>query len=221
MPQIIIADNAKAFTSKAFIEFLKKFNVQIRYNSFYHPQHNFVERSNKTIGNFLRCFCNDNHRHWDAHIPELQHALRTATNEVTGYTPYFLVFGREIVTQPSDYEIAAENFSSADSYSTSHMSMLEDRTNHFQEALKRIKINHTKNKTRYDKDRTTTSFEVGDLVLKRVFGLSDASKHVSAKLLPRFEQCLIFAKRSDLSYDLVDMDGKYVGNYHVKDIYEL
>lgn len=65
--------------------------------------------------------------------------------------------------------------------------------------------------------------EVGDVVFKRAYGLSDASKHISAKLLPRFEQCVVvgMGKRSNLAYDLSDMDDKYIVNYHIKDIHEL
>lgn len=214
IPETIIADNAKVFTCKAFMEFLNKYNVRIRYNSYYHPQHNFVERTNKTIGNMLRCYCRDNHRHWDARLPELQLALRTATNEITGYTPYFLVFGREFMHNPVEYSLLLNCSSDI------HIAALQDRTNHFKLVLERIRSNHAKNKAVYDKKRTHKEFEVGDVVFRRVFGLSDASKNISAKLLPRFEMNIIAAKHSALSYELVDMNSKPMGNYHIKDIFE-
>lgn len=149
VPQtLLIADDAKVITCKAFLAFLAKYGVNIKYNSYYHTQHNFVERTNKTIGNMLRCYCKDNQRLWDSNIPQLQLALRTVTNEITGYTPHFLVLGREMIMNTSDYNLLVDDKANkpTDQFSKTHIDALEDRTSHFKTALTQIKLNHSKNK---------------------------------------------------------------------------
>ncbi|CAH1381955.1 unnamed protein product, partial [Tenebrio molitor] len=61
----------------------------------YHPQVNFVERSNRTVGTAIRSYV-DTHDNWDAEIPKIQHAINTARHEITGFSPTFLNFARHV-----------------------------------------------------------------------------------------------------------------------------
>lgn len=57
VPQIIICDNGTQFVGKVFKNLVEKYNVQkIWLNAKYHPQCNFVERSNKTVGTAIRSY---------------------------------------------------------------------------------------------------------------------------------------------------------------------
>lgn len=48
------------------------------------------------------------HRRWDEYIPQLQLAYNTAKQEATGYTPAFLIHGRELQRpHPEDRRVAA------------------------------------------------------------------------------------------------------------------
>lgn len=90
IPKTIIIDNGKQFSSKLFKKLADNHGVQnIFFNCYYHPQNNPTERENKVIGAAIRSYISDNHKHWDKHLKEIQVALRTATNSVTGYTPFF------------------------------------------------------------------------------------------------------------------------------------
>lgn len=106
VPEVVIADNGPQFISNDFKNLMSKYGIQkLWYNSRYHPQNNFTERTNKTIGSAIRSYIIDNHRHWDKYLPEITLAIRTAVHEITGYTPFFLNFGREYVSSPSEYRL--------------------------------------------------------------------------------------------------------------------
>lgn len=62
-------------------------------------------------------------------------------------------------------------------------------------------------------------FVVGDKVLKRNYVLSDASKHFSASLAPKFVGPFTVKKCLGLNvYELADNEGQSVGKWHVKDL---
>lgn len=61
------------------------------------------------------------------------------------------------------------------------------------------------------------SFKVGDIVYRRNFINSDATKNISAKLSPKYLRCQVIDKISDLVYRLQDDNG-HVGTFHIKDI---
>ncbi|CAG9129442.1 unnamed protein product [Plutella xylostella] len=67
----------------------------------YSPQINTVERYNKTIMTCVSTFVDNDHRAWDTNIPKIQFAINNSVNESTGYTPSFLVYGRNYVRAKS------------------------------------------------------------------------------------------------------------------------
>ena len=54
-----------------------------------------VERMVKVVGNLIATFC-QSYREWDRNLPLLTLAYRSSIHEVTGYTPNFIMTGREV-----------------------------------------------------------------------------------------------------------------------------
>ena len=70
--------------------------VQKTRTSPYHPQSDgLIERFNRTLLNMLSIAAVENERDWDLRVPLLMLAYRTSTQESTGCTPFYLMFGRE------------------------------------------------------------------------------------------------------------------------------
>lgn len=218
VPEIVIMDNGRQFVSHELMKLFDTYQIRkLWYNSFYHPQNNFTERYNRTLGNCLRAYCQDEHRHWDAHIAKIQLALRTAIHSVTGYSPFFLNFGRDYVAAGNEYEELRDEMKVTVRQYAKHLEKFTCVANEVQIRMQKA---YTKNKKNYDRGRVRVTFDVGDLVMRRNFALSNASQFVSAKLLPKYVPLFIMKRTSDTTYDLKDQDGSFVGNYHVRDFFK-
>ncbi|KAF9404508.1 hypothetical protein HW555_011243 [Spodoptera exigua] len=66
--------------------------------------------------------------------------------------------------------------------------------------------------------RKSFEFNIGDIVYKRAYVLSDKDKHFSKKLAPKYIKCRVIQKLSPLVYVLEDMSGKNLGTWHIKDL---
>ena len=104
IPRVVLSDNGKVFISKEMKKFFSDYKIPTIFNTpYYTPQINTVERYNRTLNSMLIAFAHKNQRTWDTHLSELQFALNAARSEASGYSPNFLVFGREIVVSGEVY----------------------------------------------------------------------------------------------------------------------
>lgn len=95
-PRTILSDGAQAFNSQLLQEIYTIINAKKITITPYNPQHNGqVERFNHTLVNMLSMFVNRFQTDWDQYINACQFAYRSAINSTTGYSPFYLVYGRE------------------------------------------------------------------------------------------------------------------------------
>jgi transposase InsO family protein len=108
VPNSIITDNGSQFTGRKLLEFCDKFHIRVDWAAVAHPQTNGqVERANGMILQGLkpRVFdrLNKSDRKWLQELPAVVWSLRTTPSRATGFTPFFLVYGAEVVL-PKDLE---------------------------------------------------------------------------------------------------------------------
>ena len=95
VPAYLISDQGKAFTGHIITHLCDLYGVKRLRTSPYHAQTNGqVERMNQTIIRMIGKLEEDKKACWSEHLPELLLAYNATCSTVTGYSPYYLLFGR-------------------------------------------------------------------------------------------------------------------------------
>lgn len=98
-PSYVITDRGKAFTARLLEEVFQLSQTHHRKTTAYHPQSNgLTERLNKTIADMLAMYVDVRHKTWDEILPYVTFAYNTAVQETTRFTPFRLVYGRDVQT---------------------------------------------------------------------------------------------------------------------------
>jgi RNase H-like domain found in reverse transcriptase/Integrase zinc binding domain/Reverse transcriptase (RNA-dependent DNA polymerase)/Integrase core domain len=214
-PQEIICDNGSQFRGKIFKDLLNRYTVKPLFSANYHAQNNPVERVNAVIEDSIRVYLGEDQREWDEHLPKIICAINTAVHSATKFTPHFLVFGREMKIDGHDYCTTAPPDPS--NFVTQR---LADMTKVKEIVIANINKAHKNSEKRYNLRKRTKNYNVGDIVYKKNFKLSNASKQYSAKLGNRHIKCVITKRVGSNTYQLADYDTKKdVGVFSSKDFF--
>ncbi|XP_046678255.1 uncharacterized protein LOC124366050 [Homalodisca vitripennis] len=219
VPDFVIFDNGSEFIGPPIRNLMQEYKAKTIFTPRHHPQANPTERINRTIGNMLRSYVKENHRHWDAKISQIGCALRTGVNEATGFSPVFLMFGREIALAGEGSGNLHEEDLPRCADVDLHQQRLRRLREVFIEVKSRMRKAFEKNTEKYNLRRREQQFQEGQRVWKRNFALSDAASFKSAKLFPKFVGPFIIKKKlSSGTYTLQTTEGKDIGNWHTADL---
>ena len=151
--------------SKLVAALCSMFAVKRHCTSAYHPQTNAsCERMNITIGQALRAYVKDDQSDWPSMLPGILMAYRmTPAMRSTDFSPYFLVFGHDMLT-PIDTEIMPpENVPKT--YEQHLKQTIENLRLARSLAKENVNRNIDKNKEAYDANAKEPNFKVGQTVL--------------------------------------------------------
>ncbi|UYV64718.1 hypothetical protein LAZ67_3001747 [Cordylochernes scorpioides] len=158
-PRFLISDRGSQFTSNLMKEVMKMCKVKHCFTTSYHPQTNgLTERLNRTLINMISMYVNTDQKNWDEILPFITHAYNTTIQETTGYSPFFLLFGREPMSLLDDENIPMDDY---DEYIENYLDKIA-RTR--QVVIKNTEKTQERMKRNYDKKHNERIYEPGHLV---------------------------------------------------------
>ena len=95
-PEQLHTDQGRQFKSTVIAEVCKLLGIAKIRTTPYHPQGNgLVERFNRTLLAMLATAVQERPFEWEEHLRHLCMAYNTSVHPTTGYTPFYLMFGRQ------------------------------------------------------------------------------------------------------------------------------
>ena len=97
VPQEFLMDQGSNFTSQLLAELYRLLHIHPIRTSPYHPQTDgLVEQFNQTLKSMLRKAITDERKDWDKLVPYLLIAYREVPQASTGFSPFELLYGRNV-----------------------------------------------------------------------------------------------------------------------------
>uniref|UniRef100_A0A2N9I023 Uncharacterized protein n=1 Tax=Fagus sylvatica TaxID=28930 RepID=A0A2N9I023_FAGSY len=211
IPWAVISDNGTQFEGKLFKGFCSELGIRNFFSSPGYPQSNGqAEVSNKVILDGIKKRLEEAKGRWVEELPSVMWTHRTTKRRSTGETPFALAYGVEAViplevglptTRTTEFDVD-ENESSL----RMDLNLVEERRDM---ATIRLASYQHQMKRGYDKNIRPRSFQVGDLVLRKV--VANTRNPNDGKLGPNWEgpyQVTSFAWSRSIQ---VDRFGREIG----------
>ena len=169
VPREVLSDQGKQFTSDLMKEVSRILSIKQLTTTPYHPACNgLVERFNGTLKSMLRKLCDEQPKQWNRYVPALLFAYRDTVQDTTGFSPFQLLYGRQvrgplsILRELWTKEVEDDEVKSTYQYVVDLRTRLEDTCKLAQEAIQK---NSAKYKSYADSKAKDRQFQKGDEVL--------------------------------------------------------
>ncbi|XP_055622246.1 uncharacterized protein K02A2.6-like [Toxorhynchites rutilus septentrionalis] len=210
VPEVVLTDNGTQFVSKPFQELLAKYHITHWKTPSYHPQINDSERANRVIVTAIRATIKKDHKEWSNNIQSIANAIRNSVHEATRYTPFFTVFGRNMVTDGREYSRLRDTNAPYESITNSEREKL------YSEVRENLKAAFQKHSKHYNlrSNANCPKYSVGEKVLKKNTEHSDKGKGYCAKLAAKYIPATVKRIAGENCYELMDDKGKKLGVFN-------
>ncbi|XP_062372262.1 retrovirus-related Pol polyprotein from transposon 412 isoform X1 [Sardina pilchardus] len=175
LPARIHSDQGRDFESRLIKELLRTLGIRKSRTTPYHPQGDpQPERFNRTLLSMLGTLRDTHKRQWSRHVSQLVHAYNSTKNDATGFSPYYIMFGRE-ARLPIDVCFGTDG-QDAVSHSRYVEELKRDLQSAYELAAKSATQVHLRNKRNYERVLRNQVLSKGDRVLLKNLGLKGKHK---------------------------------------------
>jgi hypothetical protein len=194
-PARILSDQGRDFESKLIKEVCQLAGIDKIRTTPYRPSSNPVERLNRSVISLLRSLEEEQKLNWQQHLPAAMHAYNCCIHSSTGYSPYFLFFGRH-PRLPVDLAFGIDVERKKKGSTIQYVRSLKDQLlSAYRNALENTRKARQKNKVRYDSSAFAAELMTGDRVLVRKLG-----PRLDSKISDKWEKdvYVVLSKANDL-----------------------
>ena len=166
LPEHLISDRDPRWTSEFWRAIARELNLHLSLSSSHHPQHDGqTEIVNQTVETMLRAFVNTDRSSWAKWLPFVNHAYNTSVHSSTGYSPHFLLYGKEASTELDILAQSTPHIPRPRNALDHASNFLHDLSYHRERAREALAYAQEQAARAYNKGRRIETFEEGDLVL--------------------------------------------------------
>lgn len=165
-PSKIHHDQGKEFENILFRKLQDYCGIHHSRTSPYHPQANPAERFNRTLLGMLHTLGESQKSRWKEHLNKVVHAYNSTVHEATGFSPFFLLFGRE-PTLPVDLMFPKQGTTrnqSPTGYAEKWRDVMQEA---YAIAMQNLKKSARRGQKNYNRRAWSSALEPGDHVLVR------------------------------------------------------
>ena len=175
-PARLHSDQGRNFESKVIKELCALGGIEKSLTTPYHPMGNGqCERFNRTLLEMLGTLETDQKVDWKTYVAPLVHMYNSTQHDTTGFSPYYLLFGRE-PRLPIDLLLPSPDTAGAKTFS-GYIEGLRERLKHAHQVVQaRLKGKGEASQKWYSKKVRGASLQPGDQVLLRQIGLQGKNK---------------------------------------------
>ena len=176
LPERIISDRDSLFTSHFWKKLHALLNIELRLSSAFHPQTDgSTERANRTMTQMLRQCVGARQKDWVTKLPAIEFAMNSARSSTTGFTPFYLNYGRNpspMIWKGEEVYPGVRQFAEnmKDAIMCAHDAIIASRVQHTVQA---------------NRKRSLATFQEGDLVYLSTKNIS-LPKGRARKLSPKY-----------------------------------
>ena len=205
------SDCAANFRGELMKELCRLMGVRKTFTTSGHPQGNSrCERVNRTVLGMLSKYLSDNHAEWDKHLPLLILAYRSQVHKSLGFSPFFLMFGRE-PHLPVDSEIDAPRSFRSRTISEYVDELCAGLRDAYRDAIRMSDASNSRNKALYDRKLNTFTYRNGDPVM---LYRNVARRGEYYKFVRPWKPAVVVSSIGDLNYRVRLEDGKMLSVHH-------
>ncbi|XP_063785579.1 uncharacterized protein LOC134933980 [Pseudophryne corroboree] len=167
-PQKILSDQGPSFESQLFKELCALYGCDKLRTTPYHPQGNGAcERLNQTLIHMLRAFPPAQRSEWPTLLAELTFIYNHTCHTSTGYSPYYLLFGRP-GKLPADLQLHLPDTETQVQLQTPWVREHQRRLHEASILVdQRLKAMHERQRRDYDRNAQACPLPVGSIVFKK------------------------------------------------------
>ena len=163
-PEQLHCDQGRQFESRLLAEVCKLLHIQKSRTTAYHPQSDgLAERWNRTLLGILATGVENRPEDWEDYVRKACMAYNTSVHATTGFTPFFLMFGRQ-ARIPVDLMYGTAEPESVNSYGEYATRLQESLTSAYEIARRSLGKKQERQAELYNKKMHGEPYEVGALV---------------------------------------------------------